>query len=68
MRQALASIGRHVAYNVVVHTGPGAGIYVEFLPYSQEVGGYEQAGLWICQASPIDTAQQLREMIEADGS
>ncbi|MBY0589176.1 hypothetical protein K2X85_18530 [bacterium] len=60
MRQALTSIGRHVAYNVVFHVGPGAGIYIEFLPYSQEVGGFEQAGFWSCQSSPIRAAEQLQ--------
>lgn len=59
MRGALQSIGRHVAYNIVAHTGPGAGIYLEFLPYSQEVGGFEQSGLWSCQSHPHRAAEWL---------
>lgn len=66
MRSALTSIGRHVAYNIVVHTGAGAGIYVEFLPYSQEVGGYEQAGFWSCQAAPTRAAEELRTYAAKD--
>jgi galactose-1-phosphate uridylyltransferase len=62
MRRGLESLGRHVAYNVVFHVGAGAGIYVEFLPYSQEVGGYEQSGYWSCQASPQATAGLLRSL------
>jgi galactose-1-phosphate uridylyltransferase len=62
MRAVLTSLGRNIAYNIVVHAGPGAGVYVEFLPYTQEVGGLEQSGLWICQASPNPVAQQLRAL------
>lgn len=63
MRRALEAIGRHTAYNVVFHTGAGAGIYVEFLPYSQEVGGYEQSGFWSCQATPTVVAGELRRLL-----
>jgi galactose-1-phosphate uridylyltransferase len=45
-------IGREPAYNVLVHSGPGAGIYVAFLPYTQETGGFEHAGLYVCQSTP----------------
>jgi galactose-1-phosphate uridylyltransferase len=54
-------IGRDPAYNVTVSNGPGAGLYLEFLPYTQETGGLEHLGLWACQASPQDAAAQLRE-------
>ncbi len=62
-RRGLESLGRHVAYNMVIHVGAGAGIYVEFLPYSQEVGGYEQSGYWSCQASPSTAAAVLRSLL-----
>lgn len=62
MREALAGMGRKIAFNAVLHTGPGAGIYTEFLPYTQEVGGLEQSGLWICQADPRAAADALRSM------
>lgn len=64
MHDVLTGLGRNVAYNIVVHTGPGAGVYVEFLPYTQEVGGLEQSGLWICQASPKAVAGELRALLE----
>jgi galactose-1-phosphate uridylyltransferase len=57
----MPAIGRESAYNVVVHNGPGAGIYVEFLPYTQEWGGYEQTGLILCQSNPQTVAEQLKE-------
>jgi hypothetical protein len=63
MLGALADLRRPPAYNVIFHTGPGAGIYLEFLPYTQEVGGFEQAGLWSCQANPETCAGRLREFI-----
>lgn len=57
----LPKMGREVAYNVLVHTGPGAGLYLEFLPFTQETGGYEQLGLWVCQGEPVDSAGILKK-------
>lgn len=52
MRALFPRLGKEPAYNVVFNTGPGAGIYLEFLPYTQETGGFEHAGLYVCQATP----------------
>ena len=60
-------IGKETAFNVTVHNGPGAGLYVEFLPYTQETGGFEQLGLWVCQGNTHDSAATLREMMEEEG-
>jgi hypothetical protein len=59
----MAKIDRETAYNVITHNGPGAGLYFEFLPYTQETGGFEHLGLYICQANPGDTASQLKEFL-----
>ncbi len=59
----MPQIGREIAYNVIVHNGPGAGLYVEFLPYTQEIGGAEHLGLFICQGSPTSAASWLREYL-----
>ena len=59
----MPAIGRQIAYNVVTHNGPGAGLYFEFLPYTQETGGFEHLGLIICQANPGQAAAELREVI-----
>jgi len=56
----LRAAGREEAYNVVFHTGPGAGIYLEFLPLTQEEGGFEKLGLSACQSSPFAAAETLR--------
>ena len=45
--------------------GPGAGLYFEFLPYTQETGGFEKLGLWVCQNNPHNVAAQLRETIHS---
>ncbi len=66
IRDIMPRIGRETAYNVVTHNGPGAGLYFEFLPYTQEIGGYEQLGLFICQERPENVAAQLRETLNAD--
>jgi galactose-1-phosphate uridylyltransferase len=58
-------IGKETAYNVTVNNGPGAGLYIEFLPYTQETGGFEKVGLWICQNSPHHAATHLRETIRS---
>jgi hypothetical protein len=63
IRQIMPEIGRELAYNVVAHNGPGAGLYFEFLPYTQEHGGFEQLGLIICQGNPRDVTSHLREVI-----
>ena len=59
----MPAIGREIAYNVVTHNGPGAGLYFEFLPYTQETGGFEHLGLIVCQANPGQAAEQLRGVI-----
>ncbi|MDX1687699.1 MAG: hypothetical protein R3248_06920 [Candidatus Promineifilaceae bacterium] len=59
-------IGKETAFNVTVHNGPGAGLYVEFLPFTQETGGFEQLGLWVCQGNTQDSAATLREMMEGE--
>ncbi len=59
-RAGLRAAGREEAYNVVFHTGPGAGIYLEFLPLTQEEGGFEKLGLSACQSSPFAAAETLR--------
>lgn len=56
-------IGKEPAYNMVIHNGPGAGIYFEFLPYTQETGGFEHLGLWICQGTPEQSVEVLKEYI-----
>jgi galactose-1-phosphate uridylyltransferase len=68
MRQVLAEIGRELAYNVIAHNGPGAGIYFEFLPYTQETGGFEHLGLYVCQQSPKTAALRIRELLGEEGA
>lgn len=60
-------IGKETAFNVTVHNGPGAGLYVEFLPYTQETGGFEHLGLWVCQGNTRDSAATLRRMMDEGG-
>ncbi len=56
-------LGKEPAYNMVVHNGPGAGLYFEFLPYTQETGGFEHLGLWVCQGSTEHVVEVLRGKI-----
>ncbi|MBE2222874.1 MAG: hypothetical protein IAF02_15120 [Anaerolineae bacterium] len=63
MRQVMPAIGRELAYNVITNNGLGAGLYFEFLPYTQEIGGYEHLGFYACQADPRQVAQQIRVMM-----
>jgi galactose-1-phosphate uridylyltransferase len=67
IRAVMPSIGREIAYNVVTHNGPGAGLYFEFLPYTQEIGGLEHLGLYICQGTPEDAARRLRALLNEQG-
>jgi hypothetical protein len=59
----MPKMGKETAYNMVVHNGPGAGLYFEFLPYTQETGGFEHLGLWVCQGKAEDVVNVLREKI-----
>ncbi len=59
----MPSMGKPTAYNVTVSNGPGAGLYFEFLPYTQETGGFEHLGLWVCQDAPNRVAPHLRDFL-----
>ena len=61
--EIMPRIGKETAFNLVVHNGPGAGWYCEMLPYTQETGGFEQLGMWICQGTPAQAATELRRLI-----
>jgi galactose-1-phosphate uridylyltransferase len=63
MREIMPRVGREIAYNVITNNGPGAGLHFEFLPYTQEIGGVEHLGLFVCQEAPERAADQLREII-----
>ncbi|HSJ59035.1 MAG TPA: hypothetical protein VLC95_17740 [Anaerolineae bacterium] len=63
MHQVLRGLDREIAYNVVANNGPGAGLYFEFLPYTQEVGGLEHLGMYICQETPAAAAAELRRLL-----
>ena len=59
----MPTMGRPSAYNITVSNGPGAGLYCEFLPYTQETGGLEHLGLWVCQDRPEHVAPNLRQFL-----
>lgn len=59
-QELMPELKRELAYNVVTHNGPGAGLYFEFLPFTQEQGGLEHLGLAICQAEPEQVAEHIR--------
>jgi galactose-1-phosphate uridylyltransferase len=63
IREVMPRMGREIAFNVINNNGPGAGLYVEFLPYTQEIGGVEHLGLFVCQALPEQAAAHLREVL-----
>jgi len=63
IRKVMPGVGREIAYNVVTNNGPGAGLYFDFLPYTQEIGGVEHLGLFVCQELPEKAAEHLREIV-----
>jgi len=63
MLTVMPQIGREIAYNVTAHNGPGAGLYFEFLPYTQEMGGFEHLGLYLCQSNPQAAASFARDSL-----
>lgn len=65
IHHVMPQIGRELAYNVLCHNGPGAGLYFEFLPYTQENGGFEHLGLVICQNNPTAVATHLANVLNS---
>ncbi len=63
LHKIMPQIGREIAFNITAHNGPGAGIYFEFLPFTQETGGFEQLGLFICQENPEGAAARLQAVL-----
>lgn len=63
----MPQIGKDIAYNVITNNGPGAGLYFEFLPYTQETGGFEHLGLWVCQNNPRNVTTHLNEVLAQNG-
>jgi galactose-1-phosphate uridylyltransferase len=63
IHRLMPAIGREVAYNVLTHNGPGTGLYFEFLPFTQEEGGLEKLGLYVCQQDPYTAAAHVRELL-----
>jgi hypothetical protein len=64
MRSVMERIDKELAYNIVAHTGPGAGIHFDFLPYTQQTGGFEHLGLFVCQGNPENAAETLRDLLD----
>ena len=65
IHQVMPQMGREIAYNVITHNGPGAGLYFEFLPYTQETGGFEHLGLSVCQSNPLASCLQFRKIAQS---
>lgn len=61
--EVMPRLGKEVAYNVTTHNGPGAGLYFEFLPYTQEMGGFEHLGLYLCQGNPEMAARNAQKLL-----
>ena len=56
-------LGRELAYNWIMHEGDIGGMYIELLPWTQEMGGYEQLGIYLCQGRPVTTVECYKELI-----
>jgi len=63
LHSLMPSIGREIAYDILAHNGPGAGLYFEFLPFTQEEGGLEKLGLHVCQQNPPTAAIDIRRSL-----
>ncbi len=61
--EVMNGMGKQPAFNVITHNGSGAGLYFEFLPYTQAMGGLEKLGFYICEAEPASVADTLRNIL-----
>jgi galactose-1-phosphate uridylyltransferase len=63
IHRLLPLMGREIAYNIIAHNGPGAGVAFDFLPFTQETGGFEHLGLAVSQSTPETAADQIRQVL-----
>jgi galactose-1-phosphate uridylyltransferase len=63
IRAIMPELDREIAFNVITHNGAGAGLYFEFLPYTQETGGFEHIGLTISEEIPTAAAESARTIL-----
>ncbi|MEE9515341.1 MAG: hypothetical protein V3V54_04840 [Candidatus Brocadiales bacterium] len=61
--ELMPGLGRELAYTWIIHEGDIGGLYIEILPWTQEMGGYEQLGIFLCQSTPETTVKYYRELI-----
>jgi galactose-1-phosphate uridylyltransferase len=61
LSRLMPSIEKEFAYNFVFHTGPIGTMYIEVLPYTQGEGGFEKAGLSVCQSNPEIAVREYRQ-------
>lgn len=61
--ELMPRMDRELAYNWIIHEGDIGGMYVEVLPWTQEMVGYEQLGIFLCQNTPGTTVKHYRELI-----
>lgn len=66
--ELMPELGREVGYNLVVHNGPGGGLYVELIPWTQQYGGYEQLGLFIVQGTPTYSHELVVDWLARRGA
>ncbi|HHT9135243.1 MAG TPA: hypothetical protein ACFYD2_10100 [Candidatus Avalokitesvara rifleensis] len=59
----MPKLDRELAYNWIIHEGDIGGMYVEILPWTQEMGGYEQLGIFLCQNTPETSVKHYRELL-----
>ncbi|MEK7369331.1 MAG: hypothetical protein AABZ62_06670, partial [Planctomycetota bacterium] len=61
--ELMPRLDRELAYNWIIHEGDIGGMYVEVLPWTQEMGGYEQLGIFLCQNTPETSVKHYRELL-----
>lgn len=61
--ELMPRLDRELAYTWIIHEGDIGGMYVEVLPWTQEMGGYEQLGIFLCVNTPETTVKHYRELI-----
>lgn len=59
----MAHFHREFAYNLVFHMGEIGGLYIEMLPFTGEMGGYEHMGIYTCHATPAQSSALYRNTL-----
>lgn len=53
---------KELSYNLLFHIGEIGGLYIEILPYTQQMGGFEHLGAYTCLLTAQESTNQYHKI------